>query len=90
MNVMLGLKGLGMPLEELAKSVQEVEVKDEPVEEEIDPNAILGELAKLNGLLVQPDYAKKYIAQGNVGHILDNIQQCYDNPEVCNVDTQKM
>merc|ERR1719295_1607454 len=83
MNVMLGLKGLGMPLEELAKSVQEVEVKEEPpMEEEIDPNAILNELSKLNGLLANPDYAKSYIAQGNVGHILDNIQQCYDNPEV--------
>eukprot|EP01083_Nonionella_stella_P181808 652436_1 len=38
-NVMLGLKGLGMPLDELAKSVQEVEVKEEPEPEEIDPNA---------------------------------------------------
>eukprot|EP01084_Bolivina_argentea_P226402 382452_1 len=81
-NVMLGLKGLGMPLDELAKSVQEVEVKEEPEPEEIDPNAILNELRKLNGMLVNPDYAKTYIAQGNVGHILENIQQAYDDPNV--------
>eukprot|EP01083_Nonionella_stella_P080781 222104_1 len=81
-NVLLGLKGLGMPLDELAKSVQEVEVKNEPEIEEIDPNAILNELKKLNGLLVNPNYAKNYIAQGNVGHILDNIQQCYDDPNI--------
>ena len=82
-NVMLGLKGLGMPLEELTKSVQEVEVKQvEPEVEEVDPNAILNELKKLNGMLVQPNYAKTYIEQGNVGHILDHIQQCYDNPNI--------
>jgi len=81
-NVLLGLKGLGMPLDELAKSVQEVEVKQEPEPEEIDPNAILNELKKLNGMLMDPNYAKTYIAQGNVGHILDNIQQCYDDPAV--------
>jgi len=81
-NVLLGLKGLGMPLDELAKSVQEVEVKDEPVVEEMDPNAILNELKKLNGMLVNPDYAAQYIGQGNVGHILDNIQKCYDDPNV--------
>eukprot|EP01083_Nonionella_stella_P006894 19963_1 len=32
-------QGLGMPLDELAKSVQEVGVKEEPKPEEIDPNA---------------------------------------------------
>ena len=59
-DVLLGLKGLGMPLDELAKSVQELEVKDEPVMEEMDPNAILNELRKLNRMLVRPDYAEQY------------------------------
>ena len=59
-DVLLGLKGLGMPLDELAKSMQELEVKDEPVMEEMDPNAILNELRKLNRMLVRPDYAAQF------------------------------
>lgn len=27
-------------------------------------------------------HLKKYIESDNVGHILDNIQQCYDNPDI--------
>ena len=82
-NVLLGLKGLGMPLDEITKNINEVEVKDEPEPDEpIDPNAVFNELKKLDGLLMNPNFAQTFVSEGKVGTILDNIQECYDDPKV--------
>jgi len=81
-NVMLGLKGLGMPLDELTKSVQEVEVKDQPEPEQIDPNQILNQMKHLNQMLMDPAFAQSYVQQGRVGQILDDVQRMYDDSGV--------
>eukprot|EP01084_Bolivina_argentea_P120429 213462_1 len=56
-------------IDELSKSIQQVEAKHESTVEEIDPNSTLNALTKLNGLLVNQNYAKNYIIQGGIGDL---------------------
>ncbi len=78
-NVLLGLKGLGMPIDELAKSVQEVEVNNDP--EEI-PSMALGFMRKIAEAYLgcsQPQATKdagKYLFPSDSNWILWGIIYC--------------
>ncbi|ETO05320.1 hypothetical protein RFI_32077 [Reticulomyxa filosa] len=43
---------------------------------------MMAELAKLAGLLDDPEYASKYVQEGKVAGILEGIQNYYDNPKI--------
>lgn len=85
MNQLLNsLQGLGYALDDprMTQQTTDVQARTRGPSQWTDPSAVLAGLNEIATLLDDPNYAKKFVTEGQVNNILDSIQQFYDNPNV--------